>query len=105
MQPGDAGTTLRCQVSATNAAGDVTVTSKDQRVVSPPPLNTQLPVVKAATGSTWSVGGTAQCTSGSWKYATSYAYQWMRDGNPVAGAAQATRTITAADAGTSLACA
>lgn len=104
VQPGDAGTTLRCQVSATNAAGDVTVTSKDQRVVSPPPLNTQLPVVKAATGSTWSVGGTAQCTSGSWKYATGYAYQWLRDGNPVAGAVQATRTITAADAGTSLAC-
>jgi 5'-nucleotidase len=57
--------------------------------VTPPTISGQAKVGKtlAATGGTWSVEGVA------------LAYQWNRDGAPIAGAAAATYKVTAADAG------
>jgi hypothetical protein len=102
VKAADAGTTLRCQVTASNIAGDVTVTTTTKRVIDPPPLNTTVPTVKAAAGNTWAVGQTGQCTSGGWKYALTYSYQWLRDSNPIA--AGQTYVLTSADAGHVLSC-
>ena len=104
VQAADAGSTLTCQVTASNVVADVTVTASGSRTIPPAPVNNTLPRVKAATGSTWTVGGVGQCTNGGWQYAQTYTYQWLRDGNPVPGGTTALRTLVAADAGTQLSC-
>jgi hypothetical protein len=105
VQAADAGTTLTCQVTASNVVADVTVTAKNKLTVPVRPVNTGLPVVKAASGSTWTVGGQAQCTNGNWSgQPQTFSYQWLRDGNAIPGATTAVRTITAADGGHSLSC-
>jgi hypothetical protein len=102
VAPADAGTTLRCQVTASNVGGDVTVTTTTKRQIDPPPLNTSVPTVKSVSGNTWAVGQTAQCTTGGWKYALTYTYQWLRDGNPIAVGAN--YVLASADAGHVLSC-
>jgi len=102
VQAADAGTTLRCQVTASNIGGDVTVTTTTKRSIDPPPLNTSVPTVKSATGNTWAVGQTAQCTTGGWKYALTYTCQWLRDGNPIAIGQN--YVLASADAGRVLSC-
>lgn len=65
------------------------------------PVNTTAPVVSGA----GTVGQTLSCTMGNWQYApTSYAYQWLRNGNVIAGATASTRLLVAADSGTSVSC-
>lgn len=67
----------------------------------PVPANTQAPQV---TG-TAKVGETLGCTPGSWSPApVYYAYQWLRDAAPIAGATRASYTVVSADAGRGLAC-
>lgn len=66
-----------------------------------PPVNTVAPVV---TGSHVQ-GATLTCDPGTWTGATSYAYQWLRDGAEIAGATAATRTVTLTDALAVLTCA
>lgn len=49
------------------------------------------------------VGSTLSATTGTWyPVPGSIAYQWLRDGSPVAGATSTTYVVTAADAGTEL---
>ncbi len=100
----DAATTLTCQVTASNPVGDTTVTAKGSVAIPPPPTNSTLPVVRAAVGSTFAVGGTAQCTSGGWKNALTYTYQWLRNGNPISGETAALHALGPADAGQTLSC-
>ena len=50
---------------------------------------------------TAAVGSTLTTTNGTWTNApTSYAYQWLRDGSPIAGATSSSYTLVLADAGT-----
>jgi hypothetical protein len=63
----------------------------------PPPVNTALPVVTAATD--LQVGSVANATTGTWTNATSYAYQWLRDGAPIFPGSGASYTFAEADAG------
>jgi hypothetical protein len=53
---------------------------------------------------TVAVGSTVSCHGGTWQKATGFAYQWLRDGSAIPGAAAQTYTITEADAGHRLAC-
>ncbi len=57
------------------------------------PVNSVLPVI---TG-TVEVGEVLTCSTGTWTGATSYAYQWLRDGVAITGATAATHTITVDD--------
>ncbi len=57
------------------------------------PVNSVLPAI---TG-TVEVGETLTCSTGTWTGATSYAYQWLRDGVAITGATAATHTITVDD--------
>ena len=63
-----------------------------------PPVNVTPPVISG----TGAVASTLSSTVGTWTYVpTSYAYQWMRNGTPIAlNGTSATYTLVAADSGT-----
>ena len=65
------------------------------------PVNTAAPAISGA-----AVAGRAVlCTNGTWSNApTAYAYQWRRDGAPIAGATSQPYVIAAADVGHKLTC-
>ncbi|MGE0879793.1 MAG: PHB depolymerase family esterase, partial [Acidimicrobiia bacterium] len=76
---GDVGSTMRVQVTASNAAGPGTPAQSVQTAVvtgpPPVPVNTALPTISGTTQS----GQTLNATSGTWSNSpTSYAYQWLR---------------------------
>ena len=106
---GDVGGTIRVQVTASNAAGSATASSDASGVVTStptPPANVSAPVI---TG-TAQQGQTLTANPGSWSgtQPISYAYQWRRcDGQGagcanIAGAAQSTYVLQAADVGFTL---
>ena len=107
----DVGTTLRVQVTASNAAapGGVNATSAASTVVqsaSAPPANTSLPTISG----TAQDGQTLTATSGSWTgtQPIGYAYQWQRCNsagtscNQISGATATTYTATSNDVGSTL---
>lgn len=66
-----------------------------------PPVNTVAPVVSG----TVRVGSTLSCTTGTWTNSpTSYAYQWLRDGDPISGATSSTYILIEADEGEDISC-
>ena len=88
----DTGHTLVCRVTATNAGGSTNADSNSlvpTEVVAPPPpsgtappTNTVPPSIPASAA----VDDTLECNPGSWTGSPTYAFQWLRDGAPVAGA-------------------
>lgn len=51
------------------------------------------------------LGDAIHCTAGTWSdNPTSYAYQWLRNGNPISGATALAYTVVAADDGVALHC-
>jgi hypothetical protein len=64
------------------------------------PVNSVLPAI---TG-TKTVGQTLTCSSGTWSNSPTFAYQWNRDGSPIAGATASTRVLAAGDAGALMSC-
>src|SRR5450755_2906662 len=66
-----------------------------------PPVNTAPPRVTGPT----TAGVTLSCSTGSWTNApTGYAYQWYRNGTPLAGFTTSTYTLGTLDEGTTLTC-
>lgn len=66
-----------------------------------PPANTVAPAISGAPVE----GETLEASSGDWTAApTAFAYQWTRDGAPIAGATASSYVLTAADAGAAIAC-
>lgn len=82
----------------TNAAMAAAITAGLANEI--PPVNTAAPVVSG----TGTVGLTLSCTSGTWQYSPTYAYQWRRNVANIAGATAATYVLAAADSGTSVSC-
>ena len=66
----------------------------------PPPQNTSPPSV---TG-TPAAGQTVTCDPGTWTSSPSFTFEWLRDGQPIAGATGATYALTDTDAGHQIAC-
>lgn len=63
------------------------------------PANTSVPRISGSP----KVGSTLKATAGTWKPKTvTVAYQWLRDGEPIADATTASYKVTKADAGTTL---
>ena len=104
----DAGSTVRVEVTATNAFGSATKASAVTAVVGEPagaPMNLQPPAVIGPAAS----GQTLTASPGVWVgKPTAYAYQWQRcdmgGGNcvPIDGAVSAAYVVSAADSGTTL---
>ena len=76
------------------------------------PVNTALPAVSgmptvgsllSCSNGSWT-GDSLQAPAMSWPLTTPFAYQWLRDGGPIAGATSAAYVVQAADVGHSLAC-
>ncbi|HEY4277728.1 MAG TPA: hypothetical protein VGM91_05885 [Conexibacter sp.] len=97
----DAGQQISCQVTATNANGSAVARTPAVAVPIGGPSNSALPTV---TG-TAAIGSRVTCNNGTWSQAPTFAYQWLRNGAPIAGATAQTYTETKTDAGAALQCA
>jgi hypothetical protein len=67
-------------------------------------LNKPVNSVAPAITGTEEEGETLTCSSGTWSNSPSYAYQWNRDGSPIAGATANTRVLAAGDVEATLTC-
>ncbi len=105
LAAGDAGSTIRVAVTATNPAGSATATSADTATVIGVPAATVLPAISGPAV----VGATLAATAGTWtNQPTHVAYTWRdcdpagKSCTPIAGATAATYTTTTTDAGDSI---
>jgi uncharacterized repeat protein (TIGR01451 family) len=101
----DEGKAIQCEVTATNAGGSTAAVSTNE-VISPYPtsLPPEIALLPKLEG-TASTGVTDTCSTGSWGNApTGYAYRWLRDGAPIAGAETGTYLLGAADEGQTVQC-
>lgn len=98
----DTGTAIEVQETATNAEGTSDpVGSLPTALVVEAPGNLTPPAI---TG-TPSLGETLTCAPGTWSNnPTRYAYAWLRDGEPIAGATSSNYVIIVSDAGHNLSC-
>jgi hypothetical protein len=106
--PGDAGSTLQCQVFALNAnAGSIKV-STPAIVVSPAPA-TQVPVpptnLPNLTPTEPEAGTVETCSTGAWAGNPSFEYQWYVNGAAIPGATGNTYSVGASDVPSALQCA
>ena len=97
---GDVGKTLAVRVTASKAGfTSVSATSAATAAVPAPPrmTNTALPTISDTTPA---VAQSLTATAGTWTPSDgTYAYQWLLDGTPVAGATTAAYTVGAGDLG------
>jgi hypothetical protein len=101
IQAIDAGSTLECEVKATNAAGSAQEGANEIQVPAVLPVNTVAPVVSGNPVVAWRLS----CDTGTWSNTpTGYAYQWMSGGLPIGGAVGPDHILTDDDAGTSVSC-
>jgi autotransporter-associated beta strand protein len=99
-------TTYTFSVTATNPIGSASVITPAVTPESPaPPLGVPVNQVPPVASGTARAGHALSCTTGTWSGApSSYAYQWLRNGNLIAGASRPSYTVAAGDEGSSLAC-
>lgn len=103
----DVGTSIRCRVSASNGAGASLNNPAASNALGPIgdgiPVNTGAPVISG----TATEGQTLTVTSnGTWSNgASSFTYQWRRDGVNIGGATTGTYALVTADVGTTITCA
>jgi len=86
----------RLVVPAQDNGGPVHLRSRTLR---PEVVNTAAPSIAG----TVRVGLAADASVGSWTAGTSFGYEWLRNGSPIAGATNASYTPVASDVGTALA--
>jgi hypothetical protein len=99
----DQGTTITCVVTAMNASGQASVVSGGVgiTIASGPPVNISLPVISGLLFE----GITLYVSSGTWSpTASSFSYQWNRNGNAISGALSFSYLVVSADRGTTLTC-
>lgn len=100
VAPADAGAELTCAVTAVNRGGSVTAVSAAAGGPAPPVADAPPQV----TG-TVAYGQALTCQPGSWSGSvTSQAVRWLRDGDLIDGATQATYTVGDLDGSRQLAC-
>jgi hypothetical protein len=104
VQAVDNQTAIQCEVTGTNAGGTVVDDSGSVVIHSFPPTNAGTPATAPTVGGTATVGSELTCANGTWEGATSFAYQWLRNGKEIATATSSTYTTTAADVGTAIQC-
>ena len=104
VQGADEGKALQCRVSATNADATVAALSAAAVVAPPPGTAPPSPASQPAGAGAAEVGAGLSCKAGSWSGEPSFAYQWLRNGAPIAGKTEATYEVVGADRGAALQC-
>ena len=104
----DEGKTVQCQVTASNAGGSSVEVDRVADVIAPePPTAVSIPPANlpAPSGSP-SIGGVLSCDAetGSWSGSPTFSYQWLRGGQPIAGADGSQYTLGSEDAGETVQC-
>jgi carboxypeptidase family protein len=102
VQAVDQSRALVCEVTARNFKGAVSAASAPLEVPAETPVNIEPPRVFG----TPSVGSILACEPGSWtgNPKPTFAYQWLRAGEAIAGATSSTYVVQAADRGQELTC-
>jgi hypothetical protein len=104
-QAADSHALLQCEVSGqASGAAAVAVTKAVEvnsapAIESPPKISNKSNVGKAPV-----IGNQLSCSEGSWTGTPTIAYQWLRNGAPLAGKTTSTYSVVAGDAGTALQC-
>ncbi|MGH3264536.1 MAG: hypothetical protein ACRDNS_21360, partial [Trebonia sp.] len=106
IETADAGHTLTCVVTATNAGGSAKATSPPVKVPAPTPTPT-VPANSASPTITGTPlpGHTLTCDPGTWTGNPTFSYQWLRSTSPITGATTSTYTVTILDEGSTITCA
>jgi len=94
----DAGQSLTVTITAVLANLSTTVTTTAYSVVLPAPVNNVAPTIS---GSPY-LNQIVTATTGTWNYATSYTYQWYKNGTAISGATSSTYTIGSGDIGSNI---
>ncbi len=106
IQAGDVPSALQCEAIATNTAGTVAAVSVTKNAGSPSPAvptgSASLSAPDAGGGAL--VGSQFVCANGNAGTVAPLAYQWLRNGAPIAGATSSTYTVVGADAGKQIQC-
>lgn len=93
------GASLQCRLTGSNAGGGAVAFSSSVTVAANLPLASAGPQVSGSP----EAGQTLTCTPGTWQGATSFAYQWLRNGSPI-GVTTPEYTLSAADEGKAIQC-
>ena len=105
----DEGASVQCLVTASNASGATAQATNAVDVVPVPTtvspgLEGSSTVRVPGESSTFVVGETRECEHEAWTGSPTFAYRWLRDGVPIAGAVGKSYTLTASDLGTAVQC-
>ncbi len=96
----DAGQSVSCTVTASNASGSAQATSAAIIISPRAPAALSAPSI----GGDLLVGSTLTCSDGTWTGSPKLTRSWLRSGSPVAGASAATYVVTTNDVGRTLRC-
>ncbi|HVO54728.1 MAG TPA: carboxypeptidase regulatory-like domain-containing protein [Solirubrobacterales bacterium] len=103
VQAADQGSSITCEVTAINGAGETGATSNSLAIpaAAGAPVNTTAPVLSG----TPALDSVLSCSDGAWSNSpTSFGYAWRRDGSPITGEAASGYTVQGADAGHGISC-
>ncbi len=95
----DGGHSISCRVTASNAAGSLSVASAAAGVPAMPSASVAPQISGAA-----NVGETLTCSLGTWVNAGTLAVEWRRNGTAIPGATANTYRLTSADSGAAVSC-
>jgi surface protein len=98
----DSAAAITCVVTATNALGSSSATSNTITANTyAAPVNSSPPFISGAT----TIGSVLTSTFGGWLNSpTSYAFQWNRNGSPIASATTSSYTLVQADSASAITC-
>ncbi len=98
----DPGLSVACEVTASNGEGKASALSSPLHIPGAVPHELEAPHVSG----TATVGQALSCEDGAWtgQPPPAFAYQWLRDGTPIAGATNKTYVLEFADQGHTLSC-
>lgn len=100
LADGDVGSRVRCREVAVNGDGSASAPSGSLRVDRDVPVNTSPP----ALGGIPIAGRALTCDPGLWDNGPDLAFQWLRDGAPIAGASSRTHVASESDRRGRVAC-
>ncbi len=102
----DAGHTLECRVTLSNAEGTSVAYSESTSIYSAVPKASANPTISNVTdpGNAPQAGDELSCANGTWTGSPAFTRQWLRNGNEIGGATATTYPVVGEDEGATLQC-